>query len=282
MKKAITIWVLEGGTGGKITIKNAVELIHSSGFDAVELSFNRDGEIGLDTSNMELDKLYHEVSSTGVEISSLSTLMLNDVSITSSDYDEKKLALSIANKMLEAASILKIPTIQISPGKVTFKDSYKEVYYRSLEECGKLAKRAEEFGITIAIENDWQKFLLSPIEFAQFIDCIDNENFGACLDTRNTFLAGYPHHWAEALGNRIKKLHVTDIRRVRKVFTEFCDVGTGEVDWKTTMSVLKEVNYNGYATIEAFYKKDVPEADRLIGLSNNLSKVLELYECKNK
>lgn len=276
MKKSITIWVIEGGISGDVLITEAAKKIYNAGFDAVELSFNQKGEISFDSSPLYLKQLYKDVKCVNLEISSLSTLMLNEFSITSSNIEEKKYALKLINQMLEVASIMEIPTVQISPGKVTFVDSYKDVYQRSLEECGVLVRRAEELGITIVIENDWNKFLLSPLEFRDFIDMIDSKNFAACLDTRNTYLNGYPHHWIEVLGERIKKIHLTDIRRIRGIFTEFCDIGTGDIDFDITMKALKAGNYDGYATIEAFYSEKIRTEDHLKKLSNKLDEIVEM------
>lgn len=276
MKKSVTIWILEGGVDGSLSIVEGAKKIRDAGFDAVELSFNKKGELSFDTSYTTLQTLHDKFERIGIEISSISTLMLNEYSITAKNQDEREYALKIVNRMLEIANLMRIPTVQISPGKVDFDNNYKAVYERSLEECGKLANRAEELGVTLVIENDWNKFLLSPLEFRNFLDQIDSKYLAACLDTRNTYLNGYPHHWIEVLEKKIKKIHLTDLRKIRNVFTEFCDIGDGDIDLCGAVKELKKIHYDGYATIEVFHRKNDITENRLQELSGRLDRLLRM------
>ena len=45
-----------------------------------------------------------------------------------------------------------------------------------------LAPIAESYKINIAIENVWNKFLLSPVEMKHFIDSIDSPYMGVYFD----------------------------------------------------------------------------------------------------
>src|SRR5690625_6818395 len=56
------------------------------------------------------------------------------------------------------------------PGVVSEAVPYEEAYYRSQEEIKKLIPLAEELDVTIAIENVWNQFLLSPMEAARYVD----------------------------------------------------------------------------------------------------------------
>ena len=61
-------------------------------------------------------------------------------------------------------------TVLVVPAVVNKKVSYRDAYSRSQANIRKLIPYAEQAGIKIAIEEVWNKFLLSPVEFARYID----------------------------------------------------------------------------------------------------------------
>ena len=61
-------------------------------------------------------------------------------------------------------------TVLVVPAVVNKKVSYRDAYTRSQENIRKLIPYAEQAGVKIAIEEVWNKFLLSPVEFARYID----------------------------------------------------------------------------------------------------------------
>jgi len=64
--------------------------------------------------------------------------------------------------------------------------------------------------VTLALEEVWNKFLLSPLEFARYIDEYNSPHIRAYFDVGNVVLYGYPQDWIRTLGKRIVKLHIKD------------------------------------------------------------------------
>src|SRR2546427_703593 len=103
----------------------------------------------------------------------------------------------------------------------------------SLAECFAQAKRAgfdsveiniaEEGKVAIGVENVWNKFLLSPLEFARFLDEIGSPYIGAYFDAGNVLVYGFPDQWIRILGSRIKKVHVKDFQTNIGNITGFCN-----------------------------------------------------------
>ena len=83
-------------------------------------------------------------------------------------------------------------TVLLVPAVVNEATHYEAAYERSQAEIHKLIPEAREKGITIAIENVWNKFLLSPIEFSRYLDEFENETVTAYFDIGNIVLYGYP------------------------------------------------------------------------------------------
>ena len=120
-------------------------------------------------------------------------------------------------------------------------------YDRALEAVKKLAPIAEEAGIQIGLENVWNSFLLSPLEFRDFIDKVGSPNVGIYLDTGNMRISGYPEQWIKIMGKRIFKVHFKDFR---VSCSDMVDLLAGDVDWPKVMAAFKAVGYEGWASAE--------------------------------
>jgi len=189
----------------------------------------------------------------------LSTDLFWKYSLTSNDGEERRRARDIARKMIDVASWLGADTILVVPGAVDvpwlpgFQPlRYDVVYERSLSALEELSAYAEEKRITIAVENVWNKFLLSPLEMRDFIDEIGSDFVGVYFDVGNVLLTGYPEHWIEILGPRIKRVHVKDFRKLGSGLGTFVGLLQGDVDWGAVIRALRQVGYTGYLTAELF------------------------------
>jgi hexulose-6-phosphate isomerase len=136
---------------------------------------------------------------------------------------------------------------------------YDLAYERATEFIKAALPAAEKAGVTIAVENVWSKFLLSPLEMRAFVDQFGSKNVGVYFDVANTLAFGYPEHWIEILGSRIKRVHFKDYRRNVGTVDGFCDLLSGDVDWPAVMAALRKVGYNGWIAAEMippvpFYK----------------------------
>ena len=49
--------------------------------------------------------------------------------------------------------------------------------------------------IIIAVEEVWNKFLLSPLEFARYVDDFESPWVRACFDVGNVVINAYPQDW---------------------------------------------------------------------------------------
>ena len=75
----------------------------------------------------------------------------------------------------------------------------------------------------------------------------------------NTLAFGYPEHWIQILGPRIKRVHFKDYRRNVGSVDGFCDLLSGDVEWPAVMAALRQADYRGWIAAEMippvpFYK----------------------------
>ena len=139
-------------------------------------------------------------------------------------------------------------TVLLVPAVVSKKVGYRDAYKRSQENIRELIPAAEKHGIKIAIEEVWNRFLLSPIEFARYIDEFESPWVGAYFDVGNVVEYGYPEEWIRELGKRILKIHIKEYAKPKRFSY---GLGEGkEIDWAAVRSALVDVGYGGWITAE--------------------------------
>jgi hexulose-6-phosphate isomerase len=146
-------------------------------------------------------------------------------------------------------------TVLLVPAVVNPQTTYKEAYERSQVAIRKLIPLAEELNVTLALEEVWNKFLLSPLEFARYIDEYNSPHIRAYFDVGNVVLYGYPQDWIRTLGKRIVKLHIKDFSFKHQPGTDnsiaaWVPLGEGDIDWTAVYEALRDIGYQGTATVE--------------------------------
>ena len=140
-------------------------------------------------------------------------------------------------------------TVLLVPAVVNPQTSYQDAWTRSQQQIRKLIPMAEELKVIIAVEEVWNKFLLSPLEYAKYIDEFRSPWVRSYFDVGNVALTGYPQDWIRTVGQRIAKLHIKDFR-FRKMQAEFVPLREGDIDWPEVHKALGEIGYHGTATVE--------------------------------
>ena len=172
---------------------------------------------------------------------------------------------------LHNAKLWGADAVLLVPAVVNPQTSYREAWTRSQEQIRKLIPLAEELRVVISIEEVWNKFLLSPIEFANYVDQFQSPWVKAWFDVGNVVFYGYPQDWIRTLGKRIDKVHLKDFKRDRNEY-KFVNLGDGDIDWAEVRKAFSEIGYSGSAIVELpagdeAYLRDVSSrVDRLLGL----------------
>ena len=166
-------------------------------------------------------------------------------------------------RMWGADAVLLVPAV------VNAQTSYRDAWTRSVQQIRGLLSTAAELKVAIDIEEVWNKFLLSPLEFAQYVDEFKSPWLRAWFDVGNVVLYGYPQDWIRTLGKRIDKIHLKDFKRKDGGY-EWVNLGDGDVDWAEVRKALNEIGFSGSATVELeggneAYLRDVSKrVDRLL------------------
>jgi hexulose-6-phosphate isomerase len=148
---------------------------------------------------------------------------------------------------LRCAKAMGADAVLLVPALVKENVSYADAYKRSQKHIRKLLPLAKEVGVVIAIENVWNKFLLSPLEFARYVDEFDSPWVQAYFDVGNVIIYGYAQHWIRTLGKRLVKIHLKDFKRRGY---QWKNLREGDVNWPEVSRALDEIGYNGFITPE--------------------------------
>jgi L-ribulose-5-phosphate 3-epimerase len=163
--------------------------------------------------------------------------------------------------------------VLLVPAVVNAQTSYRDAWTRSQTEIRKLIPMAAELKIVIAIEEVWNKFLLSPLEMNQYIKEFQSPWIKAWFDVGNVVFYGYPQDWIRTLGKSIYKVHLKDFKRKEDGYA-WVNLGDGDVDWAAVRKAFAEVGYSGSVIAELdggdeAYLRDVSKRiDRLLIVGN--------------
>lgn len=140
-------------------------------------------------------------------------------------------------------------TVLLVPAVVNPQTSYKDAWVRSQEQIRKLLPMAEELKVIIAVEEVWNKFLLSPLEYAKYIDDFQSPWLRSYFDVGNVVLYAYPQDWIRTVDKRIVKLHIKDFQFHNGV-AKWVPLREGDINWIEVYKALGEIGYHGTATVE--------------------------------
>jgi L-ribulose-5-phosphate 3-epimerase len=226
-------------------------------------------EMGTADSEKEEAEIAKAAQDTGLKIHGVMNMAHWQNPLNSSDPAVVKKGMDGMRTSIRNAKVWGASTVLLVPAVVGPKASYDQAWKLSTARVKELLPIAEKAKVIIAVENVWNKFLMSPLEMARYVDQFETPWLKAYLDLGNMVLFGYPQDWVRALGKkRIAKLHVKDFSFKQRV-AEFKDLREGEIDWKEVHASLLEIAYEGPATVElrggdADYLKEVSRRFDLI------------------
>jgi hexulose-6-phosphate isomerase len=219
-------------------------LVREAGFDAVEMETIQ--------SKDESAEIRDAARRAGVRIHSVMNMEHWRSPLSSADPAVVSRSVAGMETSLRNAAEWEADAVLLVPGIVDPATSYRDVWTRSQAVIReRLIPIAAQLKVTIAVEEVWNKFLLSPLEFARYLDELGSPWVKAYFDVGNVILYGYPQDWIRTLGSRIAKIHLKDLHVDRRAgHFDWRNMGEGDIDWLAVRQALDEVGYRGYVTTE--------------------------------
>jgi len=231
-------------------------MAREAGFEGIEMQTIAQAE--------EAAEIRDAAAKTGLRIHSVMNMDHWRLPLSSSDPDVVNRSVHGMETSLRNAALWGADTVLLVPAVVDAKTSYLDAYQRSQRVIrDRLLPMARDLKVIIAVEEVWNKFLLSPIEFARYVDEFESPWLRAYFDVGNIVMYAFPQDWIRTLGRRIVKVHLKDFNfdRANGRFT-WKSIGEGDIDWPEVRRALGDIGYAGYVTTEvgggdAAYLKDV-------------------------
>ena len=245
----------------KMSYADRFKLARDAGFEVVQALTTPDERAA--------EEIRNAAASSGIHIDSVMNMAQWEYPLSSSDPAVVEKSLDGMRCSLRIAKLWGSYSVLLVPAVVNPQTGYRDAWTRSQTQIRKLVPLAQESRVVIAVEEVWNKFLLSPLEFARYIDEFKSPWVKAWFDVGNVVLYGYPQDWIRTLGKRIVELHLKDFKRLEDGY-KWVNLGEGDIDWPEVRKALAEIGYSGAATTELeggdeAYLRDVSKrVDRLV------------------
>lgn len=252
MKKGVSFYTFQQD----VDLLEACQQCAAAGYEGVELVLSENGSLNMGASDAELVQIKTLVEDQGLKVSSVGAWNLWEHNLAGNDKKDADYAKSIIKKQIDCAQAFGADTILVVPGWVGTNFApgivrYDQAYENSQKALFELAPYAEAAGVAIGVENVWNKFLLSPLEFKRFLDEIGSNYVGAYFDVGNIIYIGYPDQWIHILGKKhIKKLHFCDCRSEQAGLGMFVDLFEGDVNFQAVMQSIRDIDYDDWINVE--------------------------------
>jgi len=252
VRKAITLRMFPP----EMNALSRVELARDAGYEGVEINLEPGQEYTLESSESEFARLRSEIEARGMCVSAVYDREQWHHPMTSQNRATRERCQAIIEGLARAASTLGADVVLVAPGGVDNSIlapkpeivPYEIAYRNAQAVLRELACTVgERYRVHLAVENCPDKFLLSPLEFARFLDEIESPWVGAYFDVGNVIRVGFPEDWIPILGQRIKRVHFKDFR-----FSLNSDVPllAGDVNWPAVRKALDIIQYDSWVTAE--------------------------------
>jgi hexulose-6-phosphate isomerase len=217
------------------------KMARDTGFEVVQVPTT------LDQNTQE--EIKNAADKANIRIDSVMNIDHWDYPLSSSDPVVVEKSLAGMRTSLHNAKLWGSDAVLLVPAVVNPQTSYRDAWTRSQTQIRKLIPLAAELKTVIAIEEVWNRFLLSPLEMDKYIREFQSPWIKAWFDVGNVLLYGYPQDWIRTLGKSTVKLHVKDFKRKKDGYA-WVNLGDGDADWAEVRKALADIGYSGSAIAE--------------------------------
>lgn len=229
-------------TPSEWTFEETLQRASDAGYEALEICFRDDRDTKFDDlTDARIAEMVHLAEDYEIELASSVGSGEPRPDIMTNDEAVRRQSVDTVERILETVKKLGVDTWLMVPGRVSEECHYDDAYYNAIVALRELAPFAEDIGVTIAIEQVWNRFLLSPMEWARFLCEINSPRVGLFFDTGNMVIQSYPEQWVKIVGQGVKKVHFKDFKREGY---EWKPLLAGDVDFPAVMAELRKIGYD--------------------------------------
>ncbi|MGH9452995.1 MAG: TIM barrel protein, partial [Terriglobia bacterium] len=158
IKKAVLLGMLPE----KLSYEERFRMARDAGFEAVEAYTTEDQK--------EAETIQRAAKSARIRIHSVMNMGHWKWPLSSADPAVVEKGVQSMRVSLHNAHFWGADTVLLVPAVVDSQTTYRQAWHRSQKQIRALIPLAEQLRVVIALEEVWNKFLLSPLEFPRYVD----------------------------------------------------------------------------------------------------------------
>lgn len=249
-----------GGMLGKFEVAKA------AGFDGIEL----------DSPGFDIGEVKRAIAETGLPVDGSVCSTHWKIRHSSSDDATRAKALTDLETALRDTYAVGGHTVLLVVGHGD-DGPESEIWPRSIENIRKALPLCAQLGMTIAIENVWNKFLYrhdgpndqSAQKFVKYVDQFNSPWVGMQFDIGNHWKYGDPAAWIRELGSRVVKL---DIKGFSRKINDWADITEDDLPWADVRKALDDIGFDGWVAAEV----GGGDQERLTKIAQQIDKALNI------
>lgn len=190
----------------------------------------------------------------GIDIASLTTYL--------SPWDVEDI-----ERVMKAAKVMNCKTMRLFPPNYDEKENYRTLFNRTVEQTKVVEKLAEKYDIKVNFEIHMGNIIPSASAAYRFASNFNPKYIGIIYDPGNMVHEGFENYrmGIELLGEYLSHVHVKNAVWKLNATTEdgvevwkptWAPYKKGYADLKKLLQVLRDINYEGYVSVEDFSNEE--------------------------
>ncbi|TCN21188.1 sugar phosphate isomerase/epimerase family protein [Mesobacillus foraminis] len=235
-KYSATQWIY-----GNESLEDSLKRLKRFGYQGVELA----GE----PYTIDIEETKELLTNYELECSSICGIFTPERDLSSSNDEIRKKAVEYVKRSVDLAKTLHASTLIVVPtcvGKLSPETTLEEEWNNAIQSVKEAGLYAKEQGITIAIEalNRYETYLVNNLTLAlRFVEEVNVEGVGIMADLFHMSIEERDMRDSiMKISRYLAHVHIADNTREA--------AGLGQTDFAPVISLLKELGYKGYITME--------------------------------
>jgi len=235
-KYSATQWIY-----GNESLEDSIKRLKKYGYQGVELA----GE----PYTIDIEETKELLSKYELECSSICGIFTPERDLSSPNNEIRKKAVEYVKRSVDLAKTLHAATLIVVPtcvGKLSPETTLEEEWNNAIQSVKEAGLYAKEQGITIAIEalNRYETYLVNNLTLAlRFVEEVNVEGVGVMADLFHMSIEERDMRDSiMKISRYLAHVHIADNTREA--------AGLGQTNFAPVISLLKELGYKGYITME--------------------------------
>ena len=242
---------LSGCTFGwlhRAPLPDAIRALARQGFSTLELTSAPPHLFARHFGPYERRELAHQLRALGIEVVSVNPSFA-DINLISTNPEIREVSVRQLRAELELAADLGAQYAVLIPGRRHALAPAPDESARAVldQALGRLLPRAEELGVTIALENSPYGYLGTAADLVGIVEHWKSPHLRITYDAANALGVEDPAEGVRTVGEHLALAHVSDSWRSRWAHTS---AGRGEVDFSGFARALQDIGFHGPTVYE--------------------------------